>query len=127
LPPILSTIQRPDDRTDDRASGADDVASGLTLRKLRFQMIDDRAVPWKAIPAIRRRRWLVTAGALALRESIGDRQATGVKIRIAYLFNLTDLARLEQQAGDVSRAIPLSQKAVTASARARRGQHYSLL
>jgi hypothetical protein len=41
LPPILSTIQRPDDRTDDRASGADDVASGSTLRKLRFQMIDD--------------------------------------------------------------------------------------
>ncbi|MBY0504461.1 MAG: hypothetical protein K2X03_11155 [Bryobacteraceae bacterium] len=41
LPPIPSTIQRPDDRTDDCAFGADDVASGLTLRKLRFQMIDD--------------------------------------------------------------------------------------
>ena len=44
LPPILSTIQRPDDRTDDCAFGADDVASGLTLRKLRFQMIDDSHV-----------------------------------------------------------------------------------
>ena len=44
LPPILSTLQRHDDRTDDRAFGADDVASGQTLRKLRFQMIDDRSL-----------------------------------------------------------------------------------
>src|SRR4030095_9832111 len=41
FPPLPSTIQRSDDWTDDCASGADDVASGPTLRKLRFQMIDD--------------------------------------------------------------------------------------
>jgi hypothetical protein len=41
FPPLPSTIQRSDGWTDDCASGADDVASGPTLRKLRFQMIDD--------------------------------------------------------------------------------------
>jgi tetratricopeptide (TPR) repeat protein len=53
--------------------------------------------------------------AVALRNSLGDRQTTDTKIRIAYLENLADLARLEQQAGDAAQAIPLSQTAVSAS------------
>jgi eukaryotic-like serine/threonine-protein kinase len=53
--------------------------------------------------------------ALALRDSIDDRQATNVKVRIAYLENLTDLSRLEQQAGDAARALPLAGKAVAAA------------
>jgi tetratricopeptide (TPR) repeat protein len=52
---------------------------------------------------------------IALRDSLGDRQTTDVKIRITYLQTLSDMARLEQQAGDASRAIPLSQNAVTAA------------
>lgn len=54
LPPIPSTIQRPDDRTDDRAFGADDVAFGLMLRKLRFQMIDDTHATGEYWPVIRK-------------------------------------------------------------------------
>jgi tetratricopeptide (TPR) repeat protein len=53
--------------------------------------------------------------ALALRDSIGDEQATDSKNRVAYVIALSDLASLEDQAGDPARANQLSAKAVAIS------------
>jgi tetratricopeptide (TPR) repeat protein len=51
--------------------------------------------------------------AVALRDSVGDAQASATKIRTAYLLALTSLANAESVSGDGSRALPLCEKAVS--------------
>src|SRR5439155_10446834 len=50
--------------------------------------------------------------ALVLRDSIGDDRVPDVVMRTSYLFIITDLAMMEQNAGDMVRVKPLCEKAV---------------